>query len=111
MNYDYKEFIPGKKYFPDDFLSSSNQEISNNYQSDGEVSKMLCKLIQQQGAPEVDIDTFSGDPLELYYFMEVLKEVVEKKIEDPREKLTRLIKYRAGEVKKWERDMKMQWNY
>ena len=28
----------------------------------GKVSKMLCKLIQQQGAPEVDIDTFQGIP-------------------------------------------------
>ena len=45
---------------------------------------MLCKLIQQQGAPVVDIDTFSGDPLEYHYFMEVFKEVVEKRIKDPR---------------------------
>ena len=45
---------------------------------------MLCKLIQQQGAPVVDIDNFSGDPLEYHYFMEVFKEVVEKRIKDPR---------------------------
>ena len=64
-----------------------------------EVSQMLCKLIQQQGAPEVDIDTFSGNPLEYHYFMEVFKEVVEKKIEDSRGRLTRLIKYTAGEAK------------
>ena len=60
---------------------------------------MLCKLIQQQGAPEVDLDNFSGDPLEYHYFMEVFKEVVEKKIENPRGRLTRLIKYTAGEAK------------
>ena len=40
-----------------------NYELNKNYQSVVEVSKMLCKLIQQEGAPEVDIDTFSGDPL------------------------------------------------
>ena len=60
---------------------------------------MLCQLIQQQGAPEFDIDTFSGDPLEYHYFMEVFKEVVEKRIEDTRGRLTRLIKYKTGEAK------------
>ena len=60
---------------------------------------MLCKLIQQQGAPEVDTDTFSGDPLEYHYFMGVFKEVVEKKIEDQRGRLTRLIKCTAAEAK------------
>ena len=59
---------------------------------------MLCQLIQQ-GAPEFDIDTFSGDPLEYHYFMEVFKEVVEKRIEDPRGRLTRLINYTTGEAK------------
>ena len=58
-----KKFIPGKTYFPDDFSQSSNHELNKNYQSVVEVSKTLCKLIQQQGAPEVDIDTFPGDPL------------------------------------------------
>ena len=38
---------------------------------------MNCKLIKQQGAPGVDIDTFSGDPQEYHYFKEVFKEVVE----------------------------------
>ena len=99
LNYDCKEFIPGKKYFADDFSQSSNYELNKNYQSDGEVSKMLCKLIQQQGAPEFDIDTFSGDHLEYHYFMEVFKEVVEKRIEDTRGRLTRLIKYKTGEAK------------
>ena len=60
---------------------------------------MLCKHIQQQGAPEVEIDTFSGDPLEYHYFMELFKEIVEKKIEDPRGRLTILIKYSDEEVK------------
>ena len=60
LNYDCKEFIPGKKYFSD--LSQSSNHVSNKYyQSDGEVHKMLCKLTQQQSALEVDIDTFSGD--------------------------------------------------
>ena len=60
---------------------------------------MLCQLLQQQGAPEVDIEVFSVDLLEYHYFMEIFKEVVEKRIEDPRGRLTRLIKYTTGEAK------------
>ena len=85
LNFDCKEVIPGNKYFPDDFSQSSNHELNKNYRSDGEVAKMLCKLIQQEGAP--------------HYFMEVFKEVVEKKIEDPRGRLTRVIKYTTREAK------------
>ena len=99
LNCDCKEFIPGKKYFSDDLSHSTNHELNKNYQSDGEVSNMLCKILQQQGAPEVDIDTFSGDRLEYHYFMEVFKEVVEKRIKNPRGRFTRLIKYTTGEAK------------
>ena len=95
LNYDCKEFIPGKKYFPDDFSQSNNYELNKNYQSDGEVSKVIGKLIQLQGALEVDLDIFPGNPLEYYYLMEVFKEMVEKKIEDVRGR----------------NEMRMHWNY
>ena len=65
---------------------SSNHELNKNYQSDGEAFKILCKLIQH--TPEVDVGTFSGDPLEYYYF-----------IEYPKGRLTRLIKFTTGEAK------------
>ena len=58
---------------------------------------MLYKLIQQQDAPEADIDTFSGVPLEYLYYKEVFNEVAEKRIEDLWERLTKLIKYTTGE--------------
>ena len=51
---------------------------------------MMCKLVNQQSAPEIDIDIFS---------MAVFDETVKKKVEEPRGKLTRLIKYTTGEVK------------
>ena len=54
-----------------------------------------CQLLIQQGAPEVDIDIFSGDPLEYHYFREIFNEVVENRIEDPRG----LIKYTTGKAK------------
>ena len=44
---------------------------------------MMCKLVNQQSAPEIDIDVFGGNPLEFHYFMAVFDEAVEKKIEDP----------------------------
>ena len=34
LNHECKEFIPGKKYFPDDFSQSSNHQFNKNYQSD-----------------------------------------------------------------------------
>ena len=60
---------------------------------------MLCKMMKQQSAPEIELDVFDGNPLNFNYFMALFKETVEKKIEDPRGRLTRLIKYTTGEVK------------
>ena len=42
---------------------------------------------------------FGRNPLEFHYFMAAFDEAVEKMIEYPRGKLTRLIKYTTGEVK------------
>ena len=60
---------------------------------------MLCKLVKEQSAPQIDLEPFDGNPLEYKYFMSMFKESVEKKIEDPRGRLTRLIQYTRGEVK------------
>ena len=72
----------------------------NNLRRNNEVNvAKMCKLVNQQSAPEIDIDVFGGKPLEFHYFVAVFDEPVEKKIEDPRGKLIRLIKYATGEVK------------
>ena len=60
---------------------------------------MICKLSQQQGAPEVELDKFSGNPLEYQYFSTMFKEVVERKIRDPVGRLAQLIKFTDGEAK------------
>ena len=78
------------------FLTQSSTETFSN---DVNVAEMMCKLVNQESAPEIDIDVFGGNPLEFHYFMAVFDEVVEKKIEDPHGKLTSLIKYTTGEVK------------
>ena len=39
---------------------------------------MICKLFQQQGAPEVEVDKFSGNALEYQCFFSMFKEVVDR---------------------------------
>ena len=56
--------------------------------TDTSVSDMLCKMMKQQSAPEININVFDGNPLNFHYFMAVFKEAVEKKIEYTRGRLT-----------------------
>ena len=59
----------------------------------------LLNLIKQQAAPDVEIDVFSGDPLEYTYFITNFKEIVERSIDGQTARLNRLIKYTTGEAK------------
>ena len=59
----------------------------------------MCKLLNQQNAPELDIYTFDGDPMEFHYFMAIFHEVVERKVDDKQGKLRHLIKFTKGEAK------------
>ena len=69
----------------------NKHEIDNN--------EILCRLMKQQLTLEVDIDCFDGNPLDYRYFMAIFKEVVEIRIDDPRGRLIRLIKYTIAEAK------------
>ena len=60
----------------------------------------MSMLLRQQAAPEVDIDVFTGYPTQYHYFSAVFEEVVGKKVDDARGRLTRLIKYTDEEPKK-----------
>ena len=64
----------------------------NQSERDEGLTRMMCKLLSQQSAPNVDIDLLDGNPLEFNYFME-------SKVVDPRGRLTRLINYTEGEPK------------
>ena len=75
------------------------QHANSLRRNDVNVAEMMCKLVNQQSAPEIDIDVFGGNSLDFHYFMAVFDEAVEKKIENPCGKLTCLIKYTTGEVK------------
>ena len=48
-----------------------------------DIAEVLCQLLKQQSAPEVEIDCFDGNPLNFQYFMAIFQEVVETRIEDP----------------------------
>ena len=63
------------------------------------ISETMCKLLKLQAVPEVDTEPFDGNVLNYHHFMARLKEVVESKVEDPRGKLIRLLKYTSGEAK------------
>ena len=65
---------------------------------------MMYKLVNEQSVIKIDIDVFDKNPLEFHYFMAVFDETVEKKIEDPGGKITRLIKYTTGEIKEMVRN-------
>ena len=56
--------------------------------TDTSVSDILCKMMKQQSAPEININVFDGNPLNFHYFMAVFKEAVEKRIEYTRGRLT-----------------------
>ena len=62
-------------------------------------SDALCKLLQLQAVPEVDLEQFDGSPLNHHYFMALFLEVVETKIDDPRGRLTGLIKFTTEEAR------------
>ena len=74
-----------------------------NEQKDLDMKNVLSKLVDlqmSQSVPEIDIDVFSGNPLDFGYFRATFQDVIEKKISDPRGRLTRLLKYTNGEAKK-----------
>ena len=44
------------------------------------VTGMMCERLQQQAAPDLEIDIFDGNPMDFHYFMAIFKEVVENKV-------------------------------
>ena len=59
----------------------------------------LADLVTRLQAPDIELDVFTGDPLQFHFFMTTFAEVVETKIHDERGRLTRLLKYLSGEPK------------
>ena len=64
----------------------------------GNIADLLCTLVREQPAPQVTIEPFDGNPLNFAYFLSMFTISVEKKIEDPIGRLTRLIKCTTWEA-------------
>ena len=63
------------------------------------LNELMVQTMKLQAAPKVEIDVFSGDPLEFTYFIENFKDVVESLVSNPKQRLVRLLKYTTGEAK------------
>ena len=48
----------------------------------GEIYGTLKGMIEQLAAPDVEIETFHGNPSEYHHFMHLFREAVEKWIQD-----------------------------
>ena len=97
---------PGKNTW-DKFIEKGNvwkpqqafERKTHDREAGQSVTKLISRLLNQQNAPELDIDTFDGDPIEFHYFMAIFHEVVEGKVDDAQGRLTRLIKFTEGDSK------------
>ncbi|XP_066929139.1 uncharacterized protein [Clytia hemisphaerica] len=63
------------------------------------INETLCRLLEQQGAPDVTIDKFDGNPLEYKYFIATFMEAVDSKVCTDRGRLLRLNQHLEGEPK------------
>ena len=92
--------IPVKvvKSVNDDTTAEKETKLESNSNTSKHLDD-LCKLLKVQSAPDIDMDYFSGDPLDYQYFLSLFEELIEKKVDDPLGRLARLIKYTRGEAK------------
>ena len=97
---------PSQDIPAEDLLHQSGNKkitiLSSVYGSgNGNIADLLCTLVTEQVAPQVPIEPFDGNSLNFAYFLLMFKESVEKKIEDPMGRLTRLIKCTTGEAQEF----------
>eukprot|EP00111_Clytia_hemisphaerica_P024531 TCONS_00072331-protein len=76
---------------------SSTILVPKNHNS--AINETLCRLLEQQGAPDVTIDKFDGNPLEYKYFIATFMEAVDSKVCTDRGRLLRLNQHLEGEPK------------
>ena len=69
-------------HYEEDGRAKSKSTMKNNENTE-ELSQMMYSLSCHQSAPNVEIETFTGNPLDYHYFMSVFKEAVEYEIDDP----------------------------
>ena len=72
---------------------------TKNAPTNSDISKVLCDLVKQQSAPDIDLDVFDGNHLQYHYFITMFYEMVEKRIDDPSGRITCILKYTRGDAK------------
>ena len=59
-------------------LNPNAEAFKSKESHSGEIYGLLKGMIEQQAAPDVEMETFDGNPLEYHHFMDLFREVVEK---------------------------------
>ena len=84
-----------------DWLKHQSGETADDFEgsnaSDGLSQREFLSIIN---LPKVEIEKFSGDPLQYHAFIAVFDENVDKVTQQPSSKLSRLLQYTDGEAKK-----------
>ena len=75
------------------------EEEKEGFSSEKKIVDVLYYLVKQQSELDIELDIFEGNPLDFNYFMRLSHEVIEKRIDDPRGRLARLLKYTSGNAK------------
>ena len=81
------------------WLSALNNSINVKPVGHDEPVVDVAKLIALMSVPKLEIDKFSGDPLEYQTFLAIFDETIDSRIDDPQIKLTRLLQYTTGPAK------------
>ena len=78
-----------------------NPKVKEEYGMGGlmELNKLMVQTMKLYAAPKVEIDIFRGDPIEYSYFIESFRDVVEALVDNPKQRLIRLLKYTEGDAK------------
>ena len=101
---DHTEQINARQSVNDDINKNENQKLegdkNNSCRSTDDINKMMCNLLLHQSSPDVEIETFKGDPLEYHCFLSVFTEATEKKISDPHGGLIRCLKFTEEKQRK-----------
>ena len=81
------------------WLCSLNNSINVKPECHDEPLVDVAKLVALMSVPKLEIDKFSGDPLEYQTFVAIFNETIDSRIDDPQIKLTRLLQYTTGPAK------------
>ena len=73
-------------------VGMENEEIDRTVTArQADITSMICHLLKLQSTPDLNLDVFDKNSLEYHNFMS--HELVEKRIDNPRGRLTSLIRY------------------